>query len=264
MACLGTTPHLFDNQKLFNHFTGMTTNLAIITSTPELKDRLVRAAQRYVRSFHAVHEAHDLHSAIELLDTHRPTIILLELELGKKTGIDLLNATPAEQRQCVILFTKDLSGAHEVIRFRPIDLLTSHGNDVQLDKALDTALDLVTTVQRSQRSRPSNRQVALRLHNGLAVLHVDDIIHVRSNDDIIEVHLWNRTRITLSRSLKTVEAQLSSEGFIRVHQSFLVNPQHITHYVKKGGEQLLLLSDGRTIPVSKRLKENVLRNWTTI
>ena len=53
-------------------------------------------------------------------------------------------------------------------------------------------------------------------------------------------------------SLSKLEEMLQGRGFIRCHQSFLVNCQYIRHF----GTSLIELVDGRKIPVSKhRIKE---------
>ena len=59
-----------------------------------------------------------------------------------------------------------------------------------------------------------------------------------------------------AKTLKWVEAQLA--GFIRIHQSILINPTHITQTIsKKSGKMVIQMSNGMLLPVARRRVENV-------
>lgn len=60
----------------------------------------------------------------------------------------------------------------------------------------------------------------------------------------------------VSRPLKEYADMLQPHGFIRSHQSHLVNPTFIKSWLKEDGGTLLL-TDGFKIPVSKPNRERV-------
>jgi two-component system LytT family response regulator len=59
-------------------------------------------------------------------------------------------------------------------------------------------------------------------------------------------------------SLQDIEPLLTPYGFIKVHQSHLVNKEYISSFSKKEGFNLLL-ENGEIIPVSKNKKEEVVK-----
>jgi len=59
-------------------------------------------------------------------------------------------------------------------------------------------------------------------------------------------------------SLQDIDPLLTPYGFIRVHQSHLVNKEYISSFSKKEGFNLLL-ENGEIIPVSKNKKEEVVK-----
>ena len=61
----------------------------------------------------------------------------------------------------------------------------------------------------------------------------------------------------ISKTLKSIKDLISSDEFIRCHQSFLVNKTHVKGYVNNDGLQLAM-SDEKHIPVSRRNKKLVL------
>ena len=60
----------------------------------------------------------------------------------------------------------------------------------------------------------------------------------------------------VSRTLKDYEDILAEHDFIRAHKSHLVNKKFVKHFDKEG---LLWLTDGSHIVVSRRKKEEVLK-----
>ncbi len=59
-------------------------------------------------------------------------------------------------------------------------------------------------------------------------------------------------------SLQDIDPLLTPYGFIKVHQSHLVNKEYISSFSKKEGFNLLL-ENGEIIPVSKNKKEVVVK-----
>ncbi len=59
--------------------------------------------------------------------------------------------------------------------------------------------------------------------------------------------------------MDSLEQRLSSEGFIRVHRSYIVNPKHVANI----NNYMITLDDGREIPVPKakykQVKEMILQ-----
>ena len=62
----------------------------------------------------------------------------------------------------------------------------------------------------------------------------------------------------ISKTLKEVESLLQGHGFLRVHQSHLVNLNHIKQYVKSDGGYLVM-TDNSNITVSRAKKEELYR-----
>lgn len=92
----------------------------------------------------------------------------------------------------------------------------------------------------------------------LHVLKVNDIVHCSSSRSYTELHLSNGKKLIATRTLKEFETLLQKYRFSRVHQSHLVNINHIEKYVKGEGGHLVL-NDGTKLPVATRKREYLLR-----
>ncbi len=104
----------------------------------------------------------------------------------------------------------------------------------------------------------SDRQIALPVNDGLAVLHLDDILYCSSEDNYTEVYVRGEKKPQLiSRSLSSFGRFLAPQGFVRIHQSHLVNRKHIKRYIKGEGGEVVMI-DGCTLPVSRRQKAELM------
>ena len=65
-------------------------------------------------------------------------------------------------------------------------------------------------------------------------------------------------QILVTRTLKEFDAMLTSVGFIRVHQSHLVNLDFIREFIKSDGGYLVL-NDRKEIPVASRKRSHVMK-----
>lgn len=62
----------------------------------------------------------------------------------------------------------------------------------------------------------------------------------------------------VARTIRFFETYLETHGFIRVHQSFMVNTKHIIRY--NSGEESLTMANGLTVNISRR-KKQILKDF---
>ena len=67
----------------------------------------------------------------------------------------------------------------------------------------------------------------------------------------------------VTKTLKDFEELLNEYDFIRVHNSHLINLNHVTKYTKGEGG-VVTLSDGAEVDVSRRKKEEFLQRLTNL
>lgn len=197
--------------------------------------------------------------AIDLVQAVRPDILFLDVEMGRMTGFDLLKALPPP-RPHTIFTTAHEGYAVRAIRFNALDYLLKPIVPEELDDAVRKAMADLSNGPRTGDmaallgSVVSDNQIALPVNDGLAVLHLDDILYCTSDDSYTEVYLRSDKKpLVISRPLSIFERFLAPQGFMRIHQRHLVNRKHIKRYIKgEGGE--VVMTDGCNLPVSRRQK----------
>jgi two-component system, LytTR family, response regulator len=137
------------------------------------------------------------------------------------------------------------------LREKAEDYLLKPVNPIELKKALER-LRLNTT----QSANP--QRIAIPDKNGYHYIQPSDIVYIEGDGSYVSLVLKNGEKRIASRNIKTFDEQLSPGGFIRCHQSFLVNPDEVSQLRRTDGV-FLVMSNGSEVPVSRAKKEMVLK-----
>lgn len=101
-------------------------------------------------------------------------------------------------------------------------------------------------------------RIAVPMAGGFEFIEIDDILYCQSQNNYTLLFMTDNRKMTLSKTLKEFENLLDKYFFIRIHKSFLINPNYIKKYYRNDGGYLLM-QDDRKIPVSKSKKELITR-----
>ncbi|MFN0016589.1 MAG: LytR/AlgR family response regulator transcription factor [Saprospiraceae bacterium] len=117
----------------------------------------------------------------------------------------------------------------------------------------------LTELLRATESKNLNR-ITLRTGKGLVFAPVPDIRHIESCGNYSFVFLSSGERHLDARNLKEYEEMLPAPGFLRVHQSHIVNTAHIQK-LEKGEPPVVVLNGGAVVPVSRRRRDTLEGFW---
>ena len=110
-------------------------------------------------------------------------------------------------------------------------------------------------------SNAKEKNLAITTYDGVVFLEVDKIIRCEADLNYTKFVLTDNKTFLSSKTLKDYEDLLtSSNNFLRVHRSHLVNLDFVLKFKNEGG---LILKDNSTIPVSRRRKEEVMARLNT-
>jgi len=192
----------------------------------------------------------------------QPDLVFLDIEMPHINGFDVLEQTK-ELNYKVIFTTAYDQFAIKAFKFSAIDYLLKPIDIVDLQNAVEKAKRETNTYSLEDKIKllvnqyypQKNRQkVALPVGNMLEFFDVDEIVRVESDSNYSHIFLANQKKITLSKTLKDVEENIKGEPFFRVHQSHLINTNHVEKAVK-GENAYVVMKDGTTITVSRNRKE---------
>lgn len=99
-------------------------------------------------------------------------------------------------------------------------------------------------------------KIAIRGLRDLIVIEQDDILYCQADGRYTRIFIVQGKSILTSHLLKEVELKLSPKGFCRIHHSYLINLNHITHIKGCKG---ITLKGGIHIPIAKRRQKEFFK-----
>ena len=212
-----------------------------------------------------VAKAQNLMDALDVIEKHSPNLVFLDIQLGDKTGFDVLKQLPSRNFEVVFVTAFDKYGI-QAVKFAALDYLLKPIDIEELILAVDKAEHKLATQSQSsqldfllqQLIKPETilRKIALQMQSEIRYVNLSDIIRCEADNTYTQFFLSNGEKILVSKSLKEYSDLLQPNGFLRTHQSHLVNPKYVKSWLREDGGILLLLS-GEKIPVSKPNKDLV-------
>ncbi|MCX2582361.1 LytR/AlgR family response regulator transcription factor [Pedobacter sp. MR22-3] len=207
----------------------------------------------------------NIDDAFEQINLHRPDLLFLDIQMGKNTGFDLLNKLIEKPFEVIFVTAYDNYGI-QAVKFAALDYLLKPVDPDELVAAVIKAEAriankingeqlnfLLNQIKRSEQNIP---KIALPQQHEIRYVSVDDIVRCVADNTYTFFHLSNGEQILISKPLKEYADLLKPQGFVRAHQSHLVNPKFVKSWLKEDGG-LLLMSNGDKIPVSKPNREMV-------
>ena len=110
----------------------------------------------------------------------------------------------------------------------------------------------------NQKRNEQDKRIAIPQDDKIDFIPIRQIIRCQAESNYTRFILENKKEILVSRTLKDFDIALESCGFIRTHQSHLVNLNHVQSIIRRDGG-FLKMSDGSSVPISKPRREELER-----
>jgi len=184
------------------------------------------------------------------LTTHTTDLILLDIEMPRISGLQFLQKLNTDA--LVILTTAFPRYALEGYELDIIDYLLKPIAFSRFLKAVHKARDYEQLRQGSTASLPVSH-LLVKSDKRIEKLALNDILYAESVGNYVRIYTEQKT-ILAYLTMKSLEAQLPSETFIKIHQSFLVNWPRIDAI--EGNEVKL---GSKTLPMSRNHRDALMK-----
>lgn len=92
-------------------------------------------------------------------------------------------------------------------------------------------------------------------HKTLQKVLIKNVILLKGDINYTTLYLENGKTKILSHTLKFYENFLKSQGFLRVHRAFLINPDYVKEYCQK--KQIVTMTSGHQAEISRRRRREL-------
>ena len=209
--------------------------------------------------------AQNVSDAVEAIEKHIPHLVFLDIQMGDETGFDVLKLLPTRNFEVIFVTAHDQYGI-QAVKFAALDYLLKPIDIEELVHAVNKAGHKLSTpiqstqldflLQQLKKPETNVSKIALQMQGEVRYVALLDIIRCEADNTYTHFFLSNEEKILVSKSLKEYADLLRPGGFLRTHQSHLVNPKYVKSWLKEDGG-VLLLTTGEKIPISKPNKETV-------
>ena len=182
-------------------------------------------------------------------------IVFLDVQLKHGSGVDVLRKVRKSGMR-IIFTTAHEDYAMEAFQNKAFGYLLKPINPIDFKEIVSRVIkDL-------QSAEIFTKKIKVPTPYGNAFIATDSIIRCQSDSNYTHVHCQDKNTYIISKTLKYVEEHiLNSHGFLRIHQSHLVNIQFIDDTKVSAG--VVVLKDGTSLPVSRSRKGSLIEVIST-
>lgn len=225
---------------------------------------LKNMVSEFCQGIELIGEAQSTEEATFILQSQKPDLVFMDIELGDGTAFDVLQSIG--QAAFSIVFTTAFDQyAIKAIKFNALDYLLK---PIDIEE-LQEAVEKVKEARKPSQDLHQNKNLELLISNlkskdiptitlstadSFQYVKVDQIIHCEASGAYTKFFMKNRAPLLVSKTLKEYEQLLDDHGFFRVHQSHLINLDEIDRYIKSDGGYIIL-KDGTKVAVSRGKKD---------
>ena len=208
-------------------------------------------------------EAADGESAVTAINTMRPELVFLDVQMPGLIGTEVLRRLEGSP---FVIFTTAFS-EHAVTAFElgAVDYLLKPFGPTRLAAAMErvrSAIGEPSTVEAAERlsgalaGGPISR-LFVRVGGTLVPLPVERVSRFEADGDYVIAHS-DKVRHMIHLSLSRLESRLDSRRFVRVHRAHIVNLDQVRAFKRDASGNLEAeLLDGARVPVSRARAQEI-------
>jgi DNA-binding LytR/AlgR family response regulator len=234
----------------------------IITDDEPLAHNVLRA---YIQSNEQLILVKQCYSAAEArfyLANNSIDILFLDIEMPEETGISLLQSLP--QKPITIFTTAFLHYSLEGFELGVMDYLVKPVREERFKLAVSRAIEFLQLLELKsdlEKNEAVHSQLIIKTGNKRVTVDRNTVTHVQALKDYSIIYCGEKKYVVRS-TMKEMEELLGSDGFLRVHKSFIV-ARHKIQMVSAATIEF----NQYEIPVGRKYKSDVnaciLNNPTT-
>jgi len=202
--------------------------------------------------------------AIDYLTLNDPDCLFLDIQMPTMDGFQFLNKL-AKRDFAVVITTAYNEYAIKALKHEAIDYLLKPIDSDDLEETIrkikkhkskqKTDLNFELAFQQFN-ERFNKKKVTINTDGKLIFIDADDILLVSGDGNYSTIELANNQKIVVTKKLKEVNSLLPQDHFFRIHNSYIINLNHLKEFIKSDG--YVVLTNNKKIPVARQRKSDFL------
>jgi two-component system LytT family response regulator len=222
-------------------------------------------ARSLVREFLADHadmkliaECANGFEAVKAANAHNPDLIILDVQMPKLDGFEVLELLGTETR-AVIFTTAFDSYALRAFNVHAVDYLLKPFSAERFGEALALARTRLRKFEpvpareliETRRDGAPLDRLLIRDRSNVHVIPIDQVDYVESQDDYVSVRASGKSYLK-EQTISDLERQLPPQGFVRIHRRYLLNIARLAKIeLSEKENRIAILLDKTQLPISR-------------
>jgi two-component system LytT family response regulator len=254
----------------------MTSKLRVVIADDERPARSFLAATlRTFKDVAIVGEAANGVDAVRLIETERPDLALLDLQMPEVDGLGVVSLLKKKRMPLVAFVTAHDEYAVRAFELNAVDYVLKPVDAARLRKTLDRAYERLERedhrteeAERVQSAaallgadahRHKLERIPVRKREGIVLVPVADIASVIADGELLHIRTLGNETYTINYRLRDLEARINASRFIRLGRGTIVAIDAIQKVVPMpGGTFTVFLPNNHQFSVS-RIQSRILR-----
>ena len=203
-------------------------------------------------------------TGLEEIKMHQPDIVFLDIEMPYGNGFDLLDKIDDITFETVFVTAfnnyaiqaLNQSAAYYLLKPIDIDELIKAVEKIKKERSKKNYTQH-TRVLLENKKPGANQKIMLPTLEGFEIVNINTILYCEAADNFTKFYFDQSQSLLICRTLKYFEDVLSEHRFLRIHRSYLINPDFVVRYAKgKGG--YVTMKNNEELEVSPSKKKEFL------
>ncbi len=241
---------------------------ALIVDDESPARRRLRDLVAVLPDFELGAECEDGPSAVLAISSLQPDLVFLDVQMPEMSGFEVLARVGVGAIPAVVFVSAFDRHALAAFDHRAVDYLLKPFTKARFDDTLDRVRRRLSAGAADETDRLSAlladaaalpERLPVRTSEGTRLLELDEVGWIESDGNYVVVHAGGE-RFRMRATLRFIEGRLGTAGFMRVHQSYIVNVRHIEALQPwSHGEVAIRVRGGTTLVSSRTYSDRVRR-----
>ena len=247
----------------------MRLNVLVVDDEPLAREglKILLDADRHVGT---VIEAHNGKEAIAAIQTQRPDLVLLDVQMPHLDGFAVIEAVGPEKMPAVIFVTAHSQYAIRAFEISAVDYLLKPvtedrfrlaferaRNRLHIAPATESTQQMLSLLEAIANPRRHLTRLAVRSGERTIFLPIDEVDWIEGWQNYVRLHVGLVIHL-LHVPMNTLEASLDPSAFLRIHRSRIVNAKRIKQlWSATHGQYIVELTSGERLQSGRTYGEKM-------
>lgn len=236
----------------------------IIDDEKDSREILANYLRKYCPAVEVLDFGESVSTGIEVINTHKPDLVFLDIEMPYGNGFDLLDKIGDVTFETVFVTAFDnyaiqalnQSAAYYLLKPIDIDELVKAVEKIRTERKQQNYTQHAKVLLDNIRTG-AQQKIMLPTMEGFEIVPISSILYCEAADNFTKFYFDTGTPLLICRTLKYFEDILKEHRFVRIHRSYLINPDYVIRYSKgKGGS--VTMKNKQELEISPNKKQEFL------